>query len=287
MRKAKLFFFIFSMLLSRWLTGYPGVDKMSSFQVPFQLHDEHLIVIKGRIGTLDHLNLIIDTGASWTILDSEVAQRAGLRRGETEMVNSYGGEVKVRKAVVPQLMLGGLTFQEVSVQVAELSFRGMARRIRIDGLIGLNMLRRTSLSIDFEKKIITFGEVSHTDSRFPFYGKLPIIPAPVYIDGKRLTLLLDTGAKHMILYQSKAEGSISMKQTGESQQIYHLGKKATLKQVLLKEAAMGPSRWNEFPAYLLDVRCSESSPDGVLGVASLRLKELNLDFKDNLVSWLN
>lgn len=107
----------------------------------------------------------------------------------------------------------------------------------------------------------------------------------VYVGGKRLTLMLDTGTGPIILYQRKVRGRISMRKIRGKKHIRHLGGTALVRQIFLQGVAMGPERWSRLSAYLLDVPTSQSGPDGVLGVASLDLAELNLDFQRNVVSW--
>lgn len=48
---------------------------------------------------------------------------------------------------------------------------------------------------------------------------------------------------------------------------------------------MGQTRWEELAAFLLDGPAPSSGIDGVLGVSSLGLKSLHLDFQQSLISW--
>jgi hypothetical protein len=84
----------------------------------------------------------------------------------------------------------------------------MDRQFRIDDLIGLDLMRRTSLSIDFGAQEITLGPVTHTKTLFPFYGRLPIIPVSLWVGSERLRLLLDTGAEQLNLFRRKTKEHI-------------------------------------------------------------------------------
>jgi len=259
-------------------------DPQVRIELPFQLHDGHMIIVEGQVGEYQNLNLMVDSGASRTVIDSSLAKRLGLK-GENRIVNAYGKKQKVKEALLEGLRIGDMHFERVKVQIAKVSFNGMDRQIRIDGLIGLDLLRKTGVSIDYKNQKISFGAVDHTDTFFHFYGQLLIIPVPVYIDGRRVDLLLDTGAKHLILYERKTEGKVPMRKNGEKIMIKCLGRKVTLVGIRLNQVKIGQSIWNSVSAYLLDVRCSKDGPQGVLGVASLGIKKLNIDFQKNTVSW--
>lgn len=266
--------------LSEFLTA----DGLTPKTIPFQLHCRHMIIVSGHIGSLGDLNFVIDTGASRTFLDRSVAKKLGLE-GDEQEVTAYGRKQKVRMARIPTLRVGDFDFAEVDVQIADFAFRGRERQICVDGLIGLDLMKRISLSIDFVAQQITFGPVNHTKSSFPFYGRLPLIPVSVSVGTELLSLCLDTGAEFLILYQLRTVGRVPMRRTGELLEIRCLGRKAKLKQVHLQDVKLGSSAWEKLEAYVLDVRCPKSGPDGVLGVASLGLKQLNLDFHNNIVSW--
>lgn len=255
----------------------------SSDEVPFELHG-HLIIVKGTIGAVDDLNLIVDTGASVSVISRRLAKKLNLK-GASKVITAFGRKQKIKQVTISHLTVGSVTFDQIPAQVGKLSFSGMDRHLRIDGLIGLELMRRTSLTIDYSERKIRFGPVRHSATALPFYGKLPIIPILLKVGNQRLRLLLDTGSGDIILYQSRVAASTRMKPSGEKSRIVFLGGKATLKQVRLQDVSMGNTSWKELPGYLLDVRVGKSDPDGILGVVSLGITRLNLDFQANKVSW--
>lgn len=251
--------------------------------LPFALHG-HLIVVKGSIGPLEDLNLVLDTGASLTVVSREVARELDLG-GPRSTVNAYGRKQRVERVTLSRLALGPLEFEEVPAQIAALSFSGMDRFLRIDGLIGLELLRRSGVSIDYEAKRVVFGPVRHSGPTIAFYNRLPIIAIPLTIGGARVSLLLDTGAEHLVLFQRRMAGRVPVRPTGERETIVCLGRRVSLAKARIRDAALGESRWDELSAHLLDVPVGDSDPDGILGVAALGLKRLNLDFPNQRLSW--
>jgi predicted aspartyl protease len=50
------------------------------YEVPFELRGGFLVVFEGRIAHLQNLKFVLDTGASYSVVDRKVAQRLSLRR---------------------------------------------------------------------------------------------------------------------------------------------------------------------------------------------------------------
>ncbi len=252
-------------------------------EVPFVLHAEHMIIVKGAIEGLTGLNVLIDTGASASVISKKVAKNLGLK-GRSKTVIAYGRKRKVREVVLPSLQIGSVRFEDAETQIAQLAFPGMDKQIRIDALIGLRTLRQRNLTIDYASRTLRFGPVSHFETTFAFYNKLPFIVTPMMIGEQRVTLMLDTGAEDLILF-SRGASDIPMKKRREKRTIRFLGGKADMRRVDLSDVDMSGTSWEELPAYLLDVPNPFSNLDGILGVASLGLKTLVLDFEQGRISW--
>ncbi len=252
--------------------------------VPFSLEGGHLIVVQGAIGDLQGLNMVIDTGASSVVVSRQVARKLNLK-GVSKLVLTYGRKSRVRSVKLPALSIGTTRFENVEALVGPLSMPGMDRSIRIDALIGLSLLKGSCLSIDFQFGQIRFGPVSHTATSFRFYSKGSIVTAPLTVRGEHLSLIFDTGAEHLILFQRNVEGRIAMRRTGEKLGIRYMGGKTRLTGIRLQEVEMGGMEWDDVPAFLLDGPRPDKYLDGVLGVASLGLKRLHLDFLNSRISW--
>ena len=83
----------------------------------------------------------------------------------------------------------------------------MAEYARIDALIGLELLRKTGLVIDYQTQTLTFGPVVHTGSPLAFYNKFPFVPVTLVVRGRTVNLLLDTGFSDLVLFTRSVEPS--------------------------------------------------------------------------------
>jgi predicted aspartyl protease len=263
--------------------GFSITEIQAQTVVPFALKAGHLIVVEGSIGPLESLNLVIDTGASATVVSSSLAKKLRLK-GNTKKVVAFDKTIVVKEVTLPVITIGALQFQDASAQVSSLTLSQMAEYSPIDALIGLELLRKTGLVIDYEDRTLTLGPVVHSGSPVAFYNKFPFVPVALLVRGRTVNLLLDTGFSDLVLFARSIEGRIAFRRTGEMTDIRSASGRKSLEKVLLAEVRLGETEWRELPAYLLEAAAPMSRLDGVLGVASLRLKRLCLDFENGLMS---
>src|SRR5580704_16368505 len=88
--------FLFTSLLNAQDLGIPPVRS----SIPFQLLSNFLVVVNGQVGALDGLKFILDTGASYTLIDRKLADKLKLRRQPGQVTN-FDRDVPVDWAEVP------------------------------------------------------------------------------------------------------------------------------------------------------------------------------------------
>ena len=98
---------------------------------------------KGSIGHLNGLNLLIDTGTIPSVVDTRIARKLQLQTASTHL--SFGQQVSIR-ALLDGLSIGALQSGPVPAGVSDLSY---LRRVRVDAIVGLDVLARRSFSIDY------------------------------------------------------------------------------------------------------------------------------------------
>ena len=98
------------------------------------------------------LRLLIDTGASMTMLTTDALQRRGLRYHETgrsELFNTANGQVRAPIYILESLSVGDWYVQQLEVGVLDLG--GQAG---IDGLLGMNFLSHFRFFIDQNETVL-------------------------------------------------------------------------------------------------------------------------------------
>jgi predicted aspartyl protease len=101
------------------------------------------------------VDLILDTGATLTCLDSSLARELALpeRRAALGMAVAVGGSGRVRLHAVDSLRVGRAVARSLTVCAIDLrELRRLGGNVR--GLLGLNVLREFRVTLDFEREIV-------------------------------------------------------------------------------------------------------------------------------------
>lgn len=154
------------------------------------------VAINGRVA-----RLLLDTGAERSLLTLEAAKRLGLAFDPWvgSRLRGAGGRLEEHQnATVERLALGGVTLG----QGLSLSVSASLVVPEADGLLGGDLLRVWDIDLDLPS-----GHVTLLDPSCPVSGiAVPLtllrrsaLLAPVSLDGRALTALLDTGASISLL----------------------------------------------------------------------------------------
>jgi hypothetical protein len=174
-------------------------------RVPFRLN-HHLVMVEGTVRGGPALTLIVDTGASGSVLTPEAAKRSGIdpTRGEETTVTAADGVPRATVMLPSEpLALGGETFAGVRFTVVDLSSLTAPLGERIDGIVGLDVLARADLEIDRAGAELRLhaGEKVWGDPgcAFELGAEEDLIRFPATIGGQAVTAVLDLGADESML----------------------------------------------------------------------------------------
>ena len=116
-----------------------------------------LILVKSKLcgpGGDTVVNLALDTGATWTLVSWETAVLVGYDpasiRQRTPITTGSGVEY------CPKLVIRGVEALGKTVKDLEVLCHTLPPTSRVDGLLGLNFLRRFNVGLNFKKGYITF-----------------------------------------------------------------------------------------------------------------------------------
>jgi predicted aspartyl protease len=98
-------------------------------------------------------HLILDTGATFTCVDTSVSQELGLpeKRGVLAFGVSVGGSGRMHLAETDSLRVGNALVTDLPICTLDLQ---SMRILGAQGLLGLNFLKSFQLNIDFERRIL-------------------------------------------------------------------------------------------------------------------------------------
>ena len=129
-----------------------AADGERSWIVPFRTAGR-IMFVEAAINGQAPYSLVVDSGASHTLLTPEAARRLGIR-GERKVVGT--GEVEVTK--VESLAAGGAEVRDFLVLIHDLRAARQLRLIReeFDGLLGATFLQHFVLTIDYRASRLRF-----------------------------------------------------------------------------------------------------------------------------------
>lgn len=124
---------------------------MSPYRIPL-LPGYRMAVLKAQFGERVAAPLLVDTGSSRTIVVPDLAQRLGLDVGHplaTMRLYGVGGDQHAVVCQVDLLSIGAIVLRQHEVVVADLP-----EILRVDGLIGLDVLSRFRVTFEFDKRTL-------------------------------------------------------------------------------------------------------------------------------------
>lgn len=251
--------------------------------VPLKIYRNFLPVAEGEIlGISEAQHFILDTGASPSVISANVARR--LRLATTPSTFTAAGKVvPMHLAVVPEIDLGPIRVGSLTVQVQDLSEIERDWGVPIAGIIGMDVLSKSSFRLDYDRSEIVFGESHHEGISAPFDSRAGIAMLDVTLQGKAARLLVDTGSERVVLFganfaQAGWKGLRNTQETGTTQ----ADRKITVQKFSPADILVGEQHFRGEEAYFVPA-AADPVFDGLLGVRSLGFCRLSYDEKSRTI----
>jgi len=101
---------------------------------------------------------ILDTGASTTLLSSELARKLNIEPTGTKEGVTAGGKVRVELGRATSIAVGEARISDLDVGMLDLSDLGRAVGTRIDGDLGYNFLKHFTATIDYRSNALRLSQ---------------------------------------------------------------------------------------------------------------------------------
>jgi hypothetical protein len=254
-------------------------------EIPFQTYRDYLIVVQGSLGGKLRRNLIIDTGTDPSVIDSRAARELHIA-GVVGKLAVHDQVVDAQQAVLPSVQIGTLRAKSLPVLIRDLSFLQRDLGIRIDAVIGLDVLSLSNFSINYTTKRIVFGVTPVSGSSVPFQSAPPWLTVRMEVDGVSIDLLLDTAASGILLFQSRIRDRLPQLISLGERKSSNMGGDFRLQSVILARTKFGETDLGQENAFVVEDQEDESREfDGLLGPSALGLKQIAFDFQRHTLSW--
>jgi hypothetical protein len=253
--------------------GDPGQQE----SIPLKIYRNFLVVAQGQFGdALVPQNFILDTGTAPSMINAQLAAQLELATAPSTSVMG-GKTVPTQSAIIPEIRLGPIRAVFLAVQVHDLSAYERELGIPIAGIIGLDVLSKSSFRLDYNKREIEFGRISHEGVPVHFDPSAGLAVADVRLEGKSVRMLVDTGSEHVVLLGGNFAdvGWLALRNT--SQTGATLGEHGLRVQVFpMPDIALGGMHLSQDRAYLVPDR-ADPEFDGFLSVRALGFRVLSYD----------
>jgi len=251
---------------------------------PIRLYRGYLIIAEGSIGDLQKLNFLVDTGACPSVVDRKIAHDLRLA-DEPRRVNLWNKSVQTREVVIPSLSLGPVHVESVPVLAEDLSFLRKALGIKVHAIVGLDVLRKSSFTINYKTKELLFGAPESLTYSVPFETDTPVLTVRMGFQDRRLRVVLDSGGPDLTLFRSRLSEPTDLQALG-AETVADVGGTFRRTKVRIPELYIGKETVGSQTAFLVEDRKDEGDDfDGVLGIRGLQFWKVAFDFKNRRFSW--
>jgi predicted aspartyl protease len=257
---------------------------LQSWEIPFTLYRNFMIVVRGSIGDIGPLNFVIDTGTNPSVIDKRIVKKLGIS-GYKSSLAVVSAEVVTSEVLIPSVSVGPITRSAVRMAVGDLAMLEHDVGVRIDAMVGLDVLGGGSFRIDYETSSILFGPTDSVPGEgATFQSEPPFVTVEMKMNQQPVHLLVDTGSSDLVLFESHLasglRGLASVLRTSRN-----LKGAFALREVQLSDIQLGNSSFGARRAYVASDHNKNLSFDGLLGVSALHPRQVSFDFEHRRFNW--
>jgi predicted aspartyl protease len=255
----------------------------SRSEIPFKLYAGYLIVVEGRIGDRSKLRLVLDTGVTHSVIDRRLAGGLSIARRSGKVLN-FDKTVPADWVEVPDIQFGPIDVAQFSMMIGDLRyFQSFATNV--DAVIGLDLLRLSSFSIDYDAHKVFFGPLD-TTSGVPMSSGPICLSVQLQVGDSEVRLLVDTGAQALVLYEEQVLKRIPQLRIIGEIDGSSMGGSVHAKRAILPRARLGTTDLDR-TVFLVKAPPGNLLPDidGYLGTAALKARWIYFNFESNTLAW--
>lgn len=187
------------------------ISGNSALKIPFELNG-NLILLQARFNDSGPLWFLLDTGAEWSVIDSQLAKTLHLKPvGQTVGTGSAGtATATIFKGT--SLKLQNIEATNLTVYGLPIDFLSAPLGRKISGVIGNEILRQLVFEIDYASEVINFYEpesyqYSGAGEVVPitFPGTYPFVHTRITLAGRRVLegkFEIDSGSTGAITFNT-------------------------------------------------------------------------------------
>ena len=267
---------------------HPVADAKASFRdqapVPFDLFRGHRIFFPGSVNGVQTA-MMLDSGASSTVLDDDFAARIGLTKGQAISVQGASGSVPGRAERATTISVGGMTLNAADVLVIDLDpvARAIGRPVPV--VLGRDAMKASRMTIDFPARTIAFTDRADAAApagatRIPLQDGDHLRSVPIAIGADQpIQATLDIGNGGSVLLSNqywKDKPALASLRYAETQ-TGGVGGLKTARRVVLPEITFAGQKLTNVPAVLNTDPTALPTQGGNVGIELLKPFVVTID----------
>ena len=262
-----------------------GSAKGQETEIPFNLYNGNLIIVKATVGSVKNVNVILDTGTSPTAINQSVADRLNVR-GKPALLQTLNGTIQVQTVTLPNIQIGPLHADSIAGVVEDLTFLERSLGISLGGIAGLDILRASSFVIDYRRHKIIFGPIAAGEKAVHFETQIPYLSVKAKIAGQQVRLLVDSGTAGLLVYRNRLRSTVEQLHIDPNASISTPAGGRTHVRWLSTEVSLGKGSLGAHNVAIADVNSDPQDDfDGLLGLATMGFRKVSFDFDNGLFGW--
>ena len=158
--------------------------------------------------------------------------------------------------------------------------------LRIDGMIGIDVLGQNPFTIDYATREINFSELSPLDFSVPLQVSQHFLTVEISLNGQPCKLMLDTGASSLMLFSTRVEGLLSSSQGSIIKHSTNLSGQFQRLQIQLKDLTLGDALIGETPGFVVaNQKQAADDFDGLLNPVSVGITRIGIDPQRQVITF--